>query len=643
MTKANNSFVYRPWIDGWRAIAVILVILNHYFGLLPVGYIGVDIFFVISGFLVGGILYQQVITGRFSLGGFYIKRIHRIVPAQLFMMAAVFISLVALSLPEEIIERYTQEVTYSVISISNYFYWHSIGYFDIESTRKFLLHTWSLAVEEQFYLVFPLLLLLATRLTKNKGLGLILLLFILSFAGNLLPWADLPSKFYLLPFRFWEFLLGFGVYYMAEKKLFLFREQTIAAIVSLLLLVILQFNPYNFSELTLILSSSLCFGILFAALENGGLTTLSKLLSSPLFRYIGTISYSLYLSHWPVMVLMRLKFGIKEISALNFIVYLTATLLIGLVSYYLVEKTFRISNEKYNRTARAVSAVFILLLMVGTAAFITSKKPYSVIHLLPFKTQKYTLPGCGELIVESSVVNDSVPTIVIWGDSHAGMLAFRETRYSTSYNIFKIYSTGCPPFFNTAVTTECNCNDKNKILTAWKIIRQLKPSYVVLASRFSIYINGLTINNVLRRGNHYISSDSTIGDVSLAGRKKAFRLGLQSTLDSLSGLQAKVIIMKQVPDFANFHNPESLVSGGVYSVLPHVLFRPLADADSIIHSFETDKVKVFDPRGFFKGDRGYLIFDQERNRLLYRDDSHLSPTGAMRVTTPLLKEITQWK
>ncbi len=102
--------------------------------------------------------------------------------------------------------------------------------------------------------------------------------------------------------------------------------------------------------------------------------------------------------------------------------------------------------------------------------------------------------------------------------------------------------------------------------------------------------------------------------------------------------------MKQVPDFANFHNPESLVSGGVYSVLPGVLFRPLAEADSIINTFQSvANLRIFDPRDFFKGDRGYLIFDQVSNRLLYRDDSHLSPTGAMRITGPLLREINNWK
>ncbi len=262
MSKKQDGFTYRPWIDGWRAIAVILVILNHYFGVLPVGYIGVDIFFVISGFLVGGMIYEQITAAQFSLPVFYVKRIHRIIPAQLFMIGLLFVALTALGLPDEIIERFTKEVTYSVISISNYYYWNSVGYFDIESTRKILLHTWSLAVEEQFYLVFPVLLILLAKYKKKAGIVLFCILCILSLGSNFYPF-DLPSRFYLLPFRFWEFGLGFGIYYVAEKKLIRFSGQKWLAVITILLLTALQVNPFHFSELTLIISSTALFGVLF--------------------------------------------------------------------------------------------------------------------------------------------------------------------------------------------------------------------------------------------------------------------------------------------------------------------------------------------------------------------------------------------
>ena len=643
MSKLQDGFVYRPWIDGWRAIAVILVILNHYFGFLPVGFIGVDIFFVISGFLVGGIIYQQITTRQFSLSNFYLKRIHRIIPAQLFMIGWVFVALRVFSFPDEIIERYTKEVSYSVISISNYFYWNAVGYFDIEGTRKFLLHTWSLAAEEQFYLFFPIFLILLAKCKKRLGILFFCTLLIFSFGSNLCPF-DLASKFYLLPFRFWEFGLGFCIYYVAEKKLVCFPGLKWIAIVAFVLLAALQVNPFHFSESWLIIASTLFFGILFFALETGNITFLTSLLSCAPIRYIGNISYSLYLAHWPVIVIMRLRFPAKTPSVINFLLYAGITLLLALVSYYLIEKRFRLTKDSETKRKPIISALSILLFMVGTASFIAIKKPYSVINTVAFNVQKYPLPNCGELIVESSIINNSLPTLIIWGDSHAGMLTFRENSYSSSYNIYKVYSTGCPPFFNTRVITECNCDDPGKIFAAWKIIKQLKPAYVVLASRFSIYINGLRINNVLRKGNHFISSDSTKNGSTLAGRKKAFAYGLRSTVDSLLHINTKVMIMKQVPDFANFHNPESLVAGGVYSVLPGVLFRPLADADSIINTFQlVPQVRIFDPRDFFKGDRGFLIFDQASNRLLYKDDSHLSTTGAMRITTPLLKEIKNWK
>ncbi len=635
MKTTDNRFAYRIWIDGLRAIAVILVILNHYFGVLPVGYIGVDIFFVISGFLVGGIIYEQINTKKFSLSSFYINRIHRIIPAQLCMIALIFIAVTVLRFPAELIEQYCHEVIYSVLSVSNFNYWGSAGYFDLESGRKFLLHTWSLGVEEQFYFVFPLFLILLAKCRKTTRFILLLLVFILSLSINYFSFL-FHSKFYLLPFRLWEFVAGFGIYYISTTKIPYTR---FISWVALTVLILLQTNPFNFNELTLIIASTLAFGFLFLSLENGDNNILKKVLSSPPMQYIGKISYSLYLAHWPVLVIMKLKYTVRTPSATNFLCYILITFLIALATYYLVEARFRVSKRDRPKRRLIRSAAIIILLVILTASFIAIKQPYGVTNTTHFDLQKYDLGNGGELIVESDSKNSSFPNIVFWGDSHAGMMAFDQRIYA-NYNIYKVYSTGCPPFFNTVIPTECNCDHPDKIMRAWKIIKDLHPACVILASRFSIYINGLRINNSLRKGNHFIALPGNINDTSLVGRKKAFADGIRSTIDSLSGIHTRIIIFKQIPDFSNFHNPEALALGGVYSVRESSLLKYLGEGDTIIDSLKTDsRVNIFDARAYLKGGRGFLLFDESTNHLFYHDDSHLSKTGSMRITTPLLQKL----
>ena len=636
MKTTKTGFAYRTWIDGLRAIAVILVILNHYFGLVPAGYIGVDMFFVISGFLVGGIIYEQAVTKQFSLSSFYINRIHRIIPAQLFMIVLIFIALTLLHFPAELLEQYSHEVIYSVLSISNFNYWSSVGYFDLESGRKFLLHTWSLGIEEQFYLIFPVFLLLLLRFKKNTGTCILLSLLVLSLTINYLPFA-FHTKFYLLPFRFWEFLAGFGIYYISLTKVPLTRFISWIAIAAFFFL---QVNPFHFSALTLIIAGAVSFGLLFLSLENSENTILKQLLSSRVMRYLGKISYSLYLAHWPVMVIMKLKYSVRAPSLLNFLYYIAITFIISIVSYYLVESRFRISGRQPAKKKLLISTTIILLLVFGSSFFIAISRPYSVTHAVTFTTQKYPLGNCGELIVESTYNNYELPTIVFWGDSHAGMMAFDEKAYA-GYNIYKIYSTGCPPFFSTVVRTECNCDNPYKILTAWKMIKDLHPTHVILASRFSIYINGLRINNTLRKGNHFISMQDAVSDTSLAERKAAFTHGLTATIDSLATIHAKTIVFKQIPDFSNFHNPEALMLGGVYSVRESSLLKYAGEADDIIDSLQlAGRVTVFDTRAYLRGGRGFMLYDEKGNHLLYHDDSHLSATGSMRITTPLLKTLS---
>ena len=200
---------YRPDIDGLRAVAVLAVVLNHAgFGLLPGGFLGVDVFFVISGFLITGIIEREFSSGSFSLVGFYERRVRRILPALGVVIVAVTPAAWTILTPAQL-KQFGQSVASVAVFSSNLLFWQQSGYFDVAAELKPLLHTWSLAVEEQFYLFFPLLLVVLLRLGKRaRGVALSSLIIgslVFAQVGANAQWT---SNFYLLPSRAWELLLG---------------------------------------------------------------------------------------------------------------------------------------------------------------------------------------------------------------------------------------------------------------------------------------------------------------------------------------------------------------------------------------------------------------------------------------------------
>lgn len=203
---------YRPEIDGLRAIAVLAVVLYHAGGFgLSGGFVGVDVFFVISGFLIGGILWSELLaTGRIRLGAFYLRRIRRLAPAFFAVAGASALAAWFLLLPFEF-RSFGKELIAATVWLSNVLFYSEAGYFDIGSDSRVLLHTWSLSVEEQFYLCLPLGLIIAMRLRLGPRViaGLLAALWLLSLAASLwIAPRDPVAAFFLFPYRAWEMLTG---------------------------------------------------------------------------------------------------------------------------------------------------------------------------------------------------------------------------------------------------------------------------------------------------------------------------------------------------------------------------------------------------------------------------------------------------
>lgn len=334
---------YRKEIDGLRAIAVLPVMLFHGgFSGFSGGYIGVDVFFVISGYLITSIILDEKNRNQFSIINFYERRARRILPALsvvlLFTTIAAFIFM-----PADLLEEYSKSLISVAAFSSNVFFWLTSGYFSMASDEKPLLHTWSLAVEEQYYIFFPVMISMLWFLGKQKLLKLLVGLSLLSllFSQFLTIRGSVDGNFYLIFSRAWELFFGSIIAFFSLHTISLVRwKRELVGIIGLLMLFysIVFFDkqtPFP-SFYTLIPILGTCAIIIFSHQQ----TIVGRFLSNKLFVVIGLISYSLYLWHQPLFAFLRLK-TLGEPSSALFVGAIFLTVLFSLCSYQFVEKPFR--------------------------------------------------------------------------------------------------------------------------------------------------------------------------------------------------------------------------------------------------------------------------------------------------------------
>jgi peptidoglycan/LPS O-acetylase OafA/YrhL len=333
---------YRPDIDGLRALAVVPVLLYHahLFGMRG-GFVGVDIFFVISGFLITGILRSDVATGRFSLTRFYDRRIRRILPAY-FVVALATTFAATFILPPQELTNYGRRLASSAAFVSNFFFART-GYFAPSSADNPLLHTWSLSVEEQFYVVWPLLMatLCLPRFARWRGTA-ILGAFALSLAAaSYEAFAHPATAFYSSPLRAWELLLGaiiaFG--FMPDASRRTNEWLGVIGIAAIAASILLYSDGGTVFPGIAALLPCLGTGLIIAAGQNGA-TTAGRLLSARPLVFIGRISYSLYLWHWPIICLARIYLG-HELQPLEAAAALLASFCLATLSWHFVENPVR--------------------------------------------------------------------------------------------------------------------------------------------------------------------------------------------------------------------------------------------------------------------------------------------------------------
>jgi len=451
----------RKEITALRSLAVIAVLLYHakipYFSS---AYLGVDVFFVISGYLITGKILNEINRGTFTITSFYLNRMRRLLPAY-FSLAIVVTLFVYLYFFPDDIKNFSQSLSYSVLYISNFFFWADANYFSTAIEFKPLAHTWSLSIEEQFYLLLPVSILLINKINVKYLKNIILLGIVLSFFTTVPSFIESHTKFYLLPFRVWEMLIGsFLIFINKQKK----SSERVTFVGLLLILLSFGYSTSNLNHpgyltLPVILGTSLII------LYGGQTKYLDKLFSLRVITDIGLASYSIYLWHYPLFVFNAYfrefyKFEIYN-QIHNFLIEILLiflSLFIGYLSWRFIENYFRY-EYKNNKILISVIILFSAIVVftgLDDTLYKNSKLKYSNFSQIiePTKTKDKFEKDC--LIMEEvktidvnkcvGDIQSSKKNILFVGDSLAHNLHNGFISYENSISTSLISATGCPPY-----------------------------------------------------------------------------------------------------------------------------------------------------------------------------------------------------
>lgn len=432
-TAREGSISYRPDIDGLRAVAVLLVVVFHFhlFSGGASGFVGVDVFFVISGFLITAIIRQQVQAQRFSLVTFWVRRLRRLAPA-LFVMLALVLGYGTLRLVQADFRQLAEEVMATQFYVANVYFWRNVNYFGVQADSIYLLHTWSLSVEEQFYIAYPVLLVLVLKLAPRRAPWIVLAAALVSFGLNLAFVGSKPeATFYLMPTRAWELLIGALITWVPSVRSAALARGLGVAGVLLVTASVLGYTPDTrvpgFFALLPTLGAA---GLILAGTVTSTWST--RMLSVPPMVAIGRMSYSLYLVHWPVNVFASQELGDGYTLGWR-LAMLALCFLLSWLLYRLVETPFRDGNllqssRRFVQTyGMGVLASVALCVTVIATQGLPQRLPSEVARIGAFADDRPN-DRCPEFRPTAKMAQPSLCALgrperpqewLVWGDSHA--------------------------------------------------------------------------------------------------------------------------------------------------------------------------------------------------------------------------------
>lgn len=637
---ARADAAHRRDIDGLRAIAVLSVVLNHLsVPMVPGGFVGVDVFFVISGYLITGIVHRELEEGRFSFLRFYERRARRIFPALFAMLGATLGVCLLVMLPTDLLATLRAALA-TLFFLSNLVFWKmDAGYFEeTESRTNPLLHTWSLGVEEQFYVLFPLAFLLAHGLLRDRARVALALLAaaVLSFVGTavILDRGNVSAAFYLSPFRAWE-LLGGAVLALGAIppiRSALARELACAAgVCSVLAACVLYDESTLFPGTAALLPVLGTMAVIHAG--TSGPTLAARLLGARPLVYVGLISYSLYLWHWPVVVLAQYLNGMEPVASYAALL-LAISLLLASLSFHVVEQPFRNVQPRQGRRSAGQAVAFVAVAAVVCAAGLAStgfpqRFAPSVAAMDAARMQELPYRQCSDVSPAKGCrlgAEAAGPTMVLWGDSHLMAVApvLHELLLRAGASAVFVPATGCAPVFGADSRIKPGCR-RHADEVAALLNSDPKLQTVVLTAFWSTYFR--------EDGPLALSSPGTPNVEGGAAAQKA----LVATLESLSRQVRRVVVIGPVPTY-NKSVPAALALGGGnqapgldlaarHQVEKNALFMEAARG-----ALRFDHVRLVEPMAWMCDVQCRVV---EGGRSMYRDAHHLSIDGGKALASRL--------
>ncbi len=656
---------YRADIDGLRAIAVLAVVFYHlgFTSFFASGYIGVDIFFVISGYLITKIIYKEMLENSFSFLDFYERRIRRIFPVFLFVLLATLLCAHFIAFYD--MRNFIDSLFSALIMGGNFYFWQDLNYFSLPSHMKPLLHTWSLGVEEQFYLIFPLILLFLVK-RKFSPLLVLSILWLISFGICIMQSnSTADTAFYLLPYRLWELLTGsiLAIYGIQGKDLFKNSTQVHLATILAIILLIFSINYLkvfdasfpSFLPIFACLATSLCIAIGNTSANTKNYFT--KILSFPLLTFIGKISFSLYLWHWVVIVFAREIIFLEshKLPLEQAFSCLAISFALSIFSYFVIEQPIRkkriLTNRKHLFIAMfALSAFIALLALAMKEEIIPSNMSEDTKYYKSIKSGDYEINfaeftfDVPELKKANILLFGDIskePTLFVMGDSHAEMLYFVLDFLAKEHKVSGIfYSSHTYRFFHSLRHGD---GDVDNAIENTKILKEYLGKFKNIKA---LYLSSRWLENVQY---FEINSKEIIEDGRLV-REKA----ILEVIDFFEDTKPKVFIKPITPTFS-FNTPQRAAKAVRQHPKTSDEFRKLL---AIPHSRflentaqrqeeleEIQKKRDFELIDFNKKicDDEYCYAVTQEGTLIICDDNHFSREGAMLFQEELLPFILAGK
>ncbi len=646
---------YRHDIDGLRALAVISVLIFHAFpGALQGGFVGVDIFFVISGYLISSIIFERVEEGRFSFIWFYARRARRIFPALGAVLAATMIAGWFLLTPAEIVSLGTHALA-SALFVENLLLWSEAGYFDAASHLKPLLHIWSLGIEEQFYLAFPITAWAIFR-WRVPLIPALVVLFLLSLAASIITTERSETMAFYFPHtRMWELLAGSLLAALTLPRLPALSFVGLAAIIVSLA---------AFGAHTTFPSGWAAIPVAGAVLVIAGgpdSPVNRMLLANPVVAYVGRISYPLYLWHWPLLSFLFIMEG-EDISAEAKWGALLLAFALAAITYHAMERPLRLGRALYRPALASTAALLVIVALGGVwqqSDGFPGRFPEIAAQAAPLTDWPHEYqPPCvhryGFDTYCRQTVPDAEPQVLVLGDSHANTayFGFAELAERAGLPTLNIGEGGCLMAFDTATFLPNEpdpCKEDINAMLQWAVNAESIDT-IILAQRWAYYRSGTGV----LPADYYEGRKIVWEKAPTLGQAETFDRTITETLTRLVESGKHIIVVYDWPELG-FDPRECL------DIRPFRLWEQADEPECGLPSSRVEQrqrgyrqtfaeleqhfggaVEFVDPLPLFCGPD--LCAAMEGDEFLYRDDDHLTKRGSRRIAPLLMQALsgTPW-